>query len=48
MKEQENLLAEKQKEIGAITYEKEVLRRELDKNEKMKEFEKEADKMNKN
>jgi len=27
MKEQENLLAEKQKEIGTIIYEKEALRR---------------------
>ena len=36
------------KEIDLITYEKDLLRREYEKNEKMKEFEKETDKMSKN
>jgi hypothetical protein len=46
--EQERLLGEKMKEIDLLTYEKDLLRREYEKNEKMKEFEKEADKMTKN
>ena len=48
MQEQEALLSEKQKEVEAVEYEKDVLRREHEKNEKMKQFEEETNKMTKN
>ena len=38
MKEQENLLNEKQKELELICYERDNYRREIEKAEKLKEF----------